>query len=56
MNLSDRERVLNNKLLKMLAGRTSPFKNDKVLTEAASAISNTKYSQKLGNTLKRYLY
>lgn len=56
MNLSDRETVLNNKLLKMLAGRTSPFKNDKVLTEAASAISNTKYSQKLGNTLKRYLY
>lgn len=54
LTISDREKALNSKLLKMMTGRNTPAKVDKVLTEAAS---NTKHSQKiLGNTLRRYLY
>ncbi len=54
MTISDREKALNNKLLKMMTGRNSPSKIDKIITEAASS---GKHSQKiLGNTLRRYLY
>lgn len=55
LSISDRERALNSKLLKMMKKINSPEKHEnyKLSTEACS---NNKNSQKLGNTLRRYLH
>lgn len=53
VNLSDREKALNNKLTKMMTKVSSPIKKEKMTIEVTSR-SNTSKRQ-MSNTLGRYL-
>jgi hypothetical protein len=52
IGVSDRERALNNRLMKMLISHGSPIKIEKFVTESCSHCSQ----RHLENTLRRYLY